>query len=280
MKFLRQDKQFYFYSHNNFFCFDFSFVFLFYCFANFPAGNSVTIECNYFMDEWWPIEGRKYECVVTNSDMFNGSLVNIEKAEGEHLDGKSDDDVKFLMININLGYFPTNLENVFKNLELIYMSFANLTELTSGDLKPFPKLKSLVLFVNSIEVIKEDLFIHNPELEGLDLSFNKISHIDPKSFSHLNKLIYLNLSNNLCKIDGKNEAATKSNVLELVKKIEQGQCLSLKYTKITISTTTTEDYVSSIENMEKNQANSCVNFSSVFIVVAIFQLFSEIKLNF
>ncbi|KAG5680407.1 hypothetical protein PVAND_009916 [Polypedilum vanderplanki] len=99
--------------------------------------------------------------------------------------GKSDDDVNFFYLTgANLNFFPRNLENVFKNLELIYIYDSKLIEITSEDLKPFPKLKYFRLYGNPIEVIREDLFTHNPELEVLYLENNEINHIYPKALSH------------------------------------------------------------------------------------------------
>ncbi|KAG5680474.1 hypothetical protein PVAND_009982 [Polypedilum vanderplanki] len=209
------------------------------CFSNFTVGNSVTIECNYYMDSWWQTNGNEYQCDVQNKEVFNGNRVTIEKAEGNHQSGKSDDDVKFFYLTgANLKYFPRNLENIFKNLELIYIYDSKLIEITSEDLKPFPKLKNFKLYENPIEVIREDLFINNPDLEVLYLWDNEINHIDPKALSHLNKLRAIYFNDNVCKFD-KDQVETRSEVLEIIEKIEQGQCLSPKYT--TTTTTTTEN---------------------------------------
>ncbi|KAG5680510.1 hypothetical protein PVAND_010017 [Polypedilum vanderplanki] len=188
------------------------------------------------MDSWWQTYRNEYQCVVQNKEVFDGNRVTIEKAEGNHESGKSDDDVKFFYLTgANLKYFPRNLEYVFKNLELIYIYNSKLIEITSEDLKPFPKLKYFKLYENPIEVIRENLFINNPDLEVLYLLSNKINHIDPKALSHLNKLRAIDLNDNVCKFD-KDQVETRSEVLEIIKKIEQGQCLSPKYT-----TTTTEN---------------------------------------
>ncbi|KAG5680349.1 hypothetical protein PVAND_009859 [Polypedilum vanderplanki] len=199
------------------------------CFSTFTVGNSVTIKCYYQMWKYWEANGIEYQCKVQNNEIFNENRVTIEKAEGEHKNGKSDDDVKFFVITgAKLQFFPRNLENVFKNLELIFIWNSKLIEITSEDLKPFPKLKSFKLEENPIEVIREDLFINNPDLEVLYLENNKINHIDPKALSHLNKLRAIWFKNNLCKFD-KSEVTTRSEVLQIVKKIEQGQCLSTQY---------------------------------------------------
>ncbi|KAG5679646.1 hypothetical protein PVAND_009203 [Polypedilum vanderplanki] len=223
-----------------------SLVILICCFSTFPVGNTATIECKYFMyDGYWEINESVYNCDVLNIGVFTGERVTIENVEGNHENGKTDDDVQiFYLRDANLNYFPRNLENVFKNLLLIGILNSNLIEITSEDLKPFPKLKYLRIWGNPIEVIREDLFIHNLAMEVIILYNNEINHIDPKAFSHLNKLRAVDLRHNVCKFD-KDEANTKTEVLEIVKKIEQGQCLSPKYT-------TTENLLIS-QNMQLKQ---------------------------
>ncbi|KAG5679612.1 hypothetical protein PVAND_009172 [Polypedilum vanderplanki] len=208
----------------------FSLAILICCFSTFTVGNSVTMQCHYYMQRWWGTNSEyQYQCSVDNYEISFEERVFIEKAKGNHQSGKTNDDVKsFYIHGGNLKYFPKNLQNVFKNLELIFIANSKLIEITSEDLRPFPKLKYFYLDKNPIEIIKEDLFVHNLELEVLYLVNNKINHIEPKALSQLNKLRAIDLSNNVCKFD-KTQAATKFEVLKIVKKIEQGQCLSLIY---------------------------------------------------
>ncbi|KAG5679657.1 hypothetical protein PVAND_009212 [Polypedilum vanderplanki] len=211
----------------------FSLAILFCFFLNFSIGNSLTMRCYYSMQSWYETNGEEYQCMVINDEIFDGNRVTIKKAEGNHESGKTDDDVKFFYISsVNLKYFPRNLENVFKNLELIFLFKSSLIEITSVDLKPFPKLKHFQLAANPIEVIREDLFIHNPELEVFVLFGNKISHIDPKALSHLNNLRAVYFFDNVCEFSN-HGAETRSGVLEIVKQIEQGQCQNPKYTTTT-----------------------------------------------
>ncbi|KAG5679607.1 hypothetical protein PVAND_009167 [Polypedilum vanderplanki] len=214
----------------------FSLAILFCFFSTVPVGNSVTIKCYYYLDHgYWPAHNREYQCHVLSIEVFTEDRVNIEKAEGNHRSEKSDDDVKtFTIIRSNLTYFPRNVENIFKNLERFHIYDSNLIEITSEDLRPFPKLKSFYLDGNPIEIIRESLFVHNSELEILYLVNNKINHIDPNALNHLNKLNAIWFNKNTCKID-KNKAESRPEVLEMVKQIEQGQCQSPK------STTTTEN---------------------------------------
>ncbi|KAG5679655.1 hypothetical protein PVAND_009210 [Polypedilum vanderplanki] len=138
----------------------------------------------------------------------------------------------------NLKYFPRNLEKVFKNLETFAIQDSNLIELTSEDLKPFLKLTALCLDGYPIEIIRENLFIHNPELEVLYIASNKINHIDPNALSHLNNLKSIYFFDNICKLS-KVLVETRSGILEIVKEIEQGKCQSPSTTST--ATTTTEN---------------------------------------
>ncbi|KAG5679088.1 hypothetical protein PVAND_008683 [Polypedilum vanderplanki] len=207
-----------------------SFIIFFYCLAilKFSSTNSVTIECNYY---WYNLfNSVSYECIVRNKEIFTDDRVNIEKAEGEHVEGKTDDDVTtFRIYNAdNLKFFPSNINNVFKNLKFLGIQLTNIAEITSDDLKVFPKLEFLTLSDNEIKVIKDDTFKFNIRLRTIYLNGNKISHIDPKSFSELKNLEKLFLEENICEFE---EAASKDKILEIVRKIEEGFCLSDKFTK-------------------------------------------------
>ncbi|KAG5679110.1 hypothetical protein PVAND_008702 [Polypedilum vanderplanki] len=196
----------------------------------FPSVESVTIKCNYFLDFF-----NDYSCTVMNREIFKNQRVCIDKVEGKHLNGKTDDDVHGFYINKakNMKFFPSNINKIFINLKNIVIIDSNLTEITSEDLKVFPKLKSLYLPKNQIKVIKEDTFSHNPDIEVIYLLSNEISHIDRKSFSKLEKLKKLTLLDNFCNIQ---HFENRNDVLEMVKKIEKGSCKSDKFkTKITSS---------------------------------------------
>jgi len=71
---------------------------------------------------------------------------------------------------------------------MIYISSCQLKEIHQSDLKPFPKLVYFGLYYNEIEVIDEGLFDFNPNLKIVGFWENKIIHIDPNVFDHLNKL--------------------------------------------------------------------------------------------
>ncbi|KAG5679109.1 hypothetical protein PVAND_008701 [Polypedilum vanderplanki] len=175
-----------------------SFLIFFLTILKFSSANFVTIVCSYCCDH----ANLSYTCSVQNLDVFTDDRVNIEKAIGEHVEGKTDDDVTtFRIYNpANLKYFPRNVNNVFKNLIGIVIKNSNLEEITSEDLKVFPKLKLLELWFNQIKAISKGTFKFNPELEIIVLNNNKISVIEPKAFSNLPKLRMLSFYGNICEL--------------------------------------------------------------------------------
>ncbi|KAG5679103.1 hypothetical protein PVAND_008696 [Polypedilum vanderplanki] len=207
------------------------------------ALHSVTIECKYYLEVDFG-----YECIVDNQEVFTGNRVIIENAIGQHEDGRTNDDVeRFYITNAtNLKYFPKNINNIFKKgLTKIAIQNSNLIEITSEDLKVYPKLKFLLLNGNQLKVIREDTFKFNPALEWIVMFSNKIKHIDPKSFSALKNLEILDMRANYCNFES---ADYKDAVLEMVKKIEKGACQSNKYK----TTTTMNPLITINEKLEGN----------------------------
>ncbi|KAG5679117.1 hypothetical protein PVAND_008709 [Polypedilum vanderplanki] len=198
-----------------------SFTFLLCCLTilKFSSADSMTIQCNYLERAY------KYSCDVVNRKNFTSDRVSIEKAEGQHLRGKNDNSVEaFGIIGApTLKLFPSDINNVFKNLTQIAITHSSLTEITSNDLKVFPKLRVLYLAWNKIESIKGDTFQYNPELEIISLTYNKIKKIDPKAFSGLTRLTFLNLENNVCELERKS-GGNREKVLSIVKEIENNAC--------------------------------------------------------
>ncbi|KAG5676526.1 hypothetical protein PVAND_006354 [Polypedilum vanderplanki] len=191
---------------------------------NFLSAIFMPFECYYFMDY-----NNYYTCNVQYRIMTIEDRVTVEKAIGEHLEGKTDDDVEKLTLSnaFKLQLFPHNVNNIFKNLKYINMVYENLTLITTEDLKVFPKLQTLDLSGNQIEFISKDTFIFNPNIEEIWLYDNKISHIDPTSFDKLKNLKVLVLDKNVCTFE---RALNRTEVLKIIGKIVQGFCISDRFT--------------------------------------------------
>ncbi|KAG5682606.1 hypothetical protein PVAND_011949 [Polypedilum vanderplanki] len=211
---------------NLFSCFIFCYVFIL-------KVKAETIECNYGMGEWTGIDKSFYTCRVENPSIFSsGFRIIIDKETGQHLSEHSFNEVEgiFIYTAPSLNFFPLNINRVFPNLIAISITYSKLSQLTNEDLKPFPKLKFLNLYINEIEFLPENLFNNNPELEVISISHNKIQHIDKEAFSGLKLLRWLDLEDNIC--ESLTKAETREEVLNLVQQIEDGECQSEKYTTI------------------------------------------------
>jgi hypothetical protein len=159
-------------------------------FAVINSTTSISVECEFRDDEWG---GGKYgyECFVKSINKTSDSDRTITEIFGKHIGTRTNCDVVQFDCRIgNLGRFPTNIHEIFPNIETIVLATgANIKEISANDLKPFGKrLKTLFIGQNSFDVIDHDLFRYNPNLELISFYENKIRHIDDGAFDNLPKL--------------------------------------------------------------------------------------------
>jgi FtsZ-binding cell division protein ZapB len=186
-----------------------------------------TIKCAFTMTAVWQSRGPYYMCQVQNRDIFRGQSMTIASIEGAHLPGMTDHDVQAFFLNgaHNLNQIPANLSGVFPNLVMLSIDNSKITDLTSDDLKPFPKLKYFIMTSSLIEVIRGDLFAHTPRIEVIDFrNSHNLEHIDPRTFSGLKKLRNLALVNPNCR--SLFSAEVKEATVCMVRMVEAGECLS------------------------------------------------------
>ncbi|KAG5668989.1 hypothetical protein PVAND_016892 [Polypedilum vanderplanki] len=189
--------------------------FLFIFFAIFQLSNAVTIDCNYHKDgDWWAVT-LKYYCEVTNDLNINSKdMTDIDGVNGELPSGITLDDIQGVnMENLTTFYFPKGLEKIFKNLLMIDINYGRLKEIHQNDFSPFPQLKSLELFENDIEVLEDDLFKFNPNLEMIWLSSNKIFHVSPTAFAAIKNLRYISFDSNPCASQYVQNNATAAKII-------------------------------------------------------------------
>lgn len=129
--------------------------------------------------------GKIYRCKANNFDVFDvpsqsnyPPFFKVHFAFGNQLPGKSDNDVKaFSSSQMQMSLFPIELQNIFKNL------------------------MSIEVVESGVELVMESSFIELEDLTTIDLSYNSICTIYPKTFENNKKLISVNLEeNNLIKI--------------------------------------------------------------------------------
>ncbi|KAM9746350.1 protein phosphatase 1 regulatory subunit 29 [Menidia menidia] len=82
------------------------------------------------------------------------------------------------------------------NLQILQLGYNKLTNLTEGMMRGLGRMQCLFLQHNLIEVIASNAFWECPSLSSIDLSSNKLTRIDPSTFTVLNRLMVCELAAN------------------------------------------------------------------------------------
>lgn len=144
----------------------------------------------------------------------------LTSASGSHLTGySSNSDVKtFSSYETRFTFFPRNLEQVFPNVDFVYIQNGNISKLTKYDLQSLGgQLKKFYFVTNELETVNEDLFEFNPNLEYLSLNGNKIHIVGLGAFDSLQKLTSFYFMFNRCHSDS---ATDRNTVIALITQIE------------------------------------------------------------
>lgn len=147
---------------------------------------------------------------VTNSDElkdFSTSIVEIQ------------------MEKLTMNFFPRKLEDQFEKISFIYVQDCDLHQITEDDLKPFRDLKFLSISGNkNFKQIEADLFAYNPKIKTLLLNRNSIEIVEPFAFGYLEVLEVLDFESNTCHSKRANE---REKTVELIYEI-YAKCLDKK----------------------------------------------------
>lgn len=142
------------------------------------------------------IIGEVYNCRPTVSNTGTKSLQTVT---GNHLDGFTNFDVKYLYIyNQNLNYVPSNIDHFFQNLTGLDWHNSNLLSVTSEDLRPFPELIVFSSYNNEVEEINGDLFSFNPKLRWISFYKNLLQRVRHGLFTNLTALEQADFRLNPC----------------------------------------------------------------------------------
>jgi len=231
--------------------------------ALFGSTKSVTFEC-VFKSGAWKTLGTLYRCEVQNAvNITSLDAAQIDSISGVHLPGYNNDNIEaFTLGKGQIHYFPRDLNKFFKNLKGIEIYSTGQKEVHQRDLKDFPKLMSLYLYTNNLEILEENLFEFNPNLELIYIGITKITHIDPHVFDKLIKLKTLYLISNTCiNTYTSNSQTAVQNIIRTV----QLQCTNLvysnleqqvKYLEFESQFLNSESLKDKIENLENEIKNS------------------------
>lgn len=164
-----------------------------------------------------------YQCQVASGVTVLTSSQKITNSSGNHLSGYTDNDVTSIAFKgKTVYYFPTGVNEIFKNILALAVTESKLREICHEDLQNFPHLRYLNLRSNELSVIESNLFKANVELETIVLSFNKIKQIDDGAFDNLPNLSNLYVEHNGC--ISKN--ATNSNEISATINEMKNRCIS------------------------------------------------------
>jgi len=206
-------------------------TFIWISLALFGSTKSASLECQFKTEGWGPFT-LTYLCSVQNSvNIVSRDAVLIDTISGQHQAGFNNDKVEVVDVyqKGQIYYFPRGLTNFFKNLKGIRIESTGLKEIHQSDLKDYSKLVALWFYGNDLEVLEENLFEFNPNLEWLLVWSNKITHIDPFVFVKLIKLKTLYLISNPCiNTFAENNSTAVQNVI----KTAQHQCTNLDYSSL------------------------------------------------
>lgn len=205
-------------------------IFIFVVICTFIMSNrkvsATTAECDYGFQNYndsgtWSFELISYySCVLkTEQSTFSIKLTTID---GQHTNGYDDNDVKYLVnnINANLKTFSSIFCDKFRNLNAILMGDAGIESIDAdaftncGNLiflrmfrnrikylpdhvfRPLEKLQHLIFYNNMLQSINPECFGPLPNLSWMRLTGNQISEIPPKAFASLGSLKYLHFYGN------------------------------------------------------------------------------------
>ncbi|CAK9290490.1 unnamed protein product [Gordionus sp. m RMFG-2023] len=108
--------------------------------------------------------------------------------------------VESLSINQSkISTIPSNFFGCFKNISDLSLSLNHISEIKEGAFSVIDHLIHLNIDRNEIKEITQNYFGKNYDVKFINISKNSLTNIHNQSFINLNKLIVLDLSNNMLK---------------------------------------------------------------------------------
>lgn len=158
-----------------------------------------------------------YTCKLNSIELLNTTRRVV--IHGDHLDGKTDDDVEVVhVLNSNtpfmipqifttfpnvqdLGWVYSNLESInipdTVQLKKLTLTGNNITRINRGNLNNQLELFYLSLIDNQIEEIDKNAFVGLEKLRTVNLMYNRLSEIANETFHPLVGLNYIDFEHNL-----------------------------------------------------------------------------------
>jgi hypothetical protein len=197
-------------------------LFVLFLVLSVPLASSVNIDCEFKHDSWARVEN-VYWCKIISDPSITERDTVVTAATGSHerlMNQASVTGFEADNSSYTINFMPRGLNEMFPNLIIIRIVRSKLKVIRQADLQPFPELKYLDLNSNDIKTIERDLFKYNPLLLVIYIEYNKINRVHPNVFDHLNQLINLDMTNNICVYAHR---TNRASVLELIENIKH-QC--------------------------------------------------------
>lgn len=194
--------------------------FLFVVSAVIQFSTSLRLECS-FGREYYNNYHYVEECYVCigKTDYIKTPETSIEGVDGDHVNGKTLDDVNVLRVSFaEWHYVPKGPENFFSHIEVLDMQFCHLKVVTQSDLQQFPKLFELYLVNNDLKTLEPELFIFNKDLKFIDVTRNKICTIADDLLDPIDDLKEIRIDNSLCVPVACNKEAVQNAKTEIIKR--------------------------------------------------------------
>ncbi|CAG9810509.1 unnamed protein product [Chironomus riparius] len=198
--------------------------------ALFGSSQSASFNCKYHLSGLGNLP-LTYQCAVQNAvNITSLDAAQVDGISGTHLPGYYNDNVEAFTSTLGqIHYFPRGLNRFFKNLKGLQISSSGLKEVHQSDLKDHTHLKNLFLSFSDLEILEENLFEFNPNLEMISLGDNKITHIHANVLDKLNNLKYLYFEGNPCiSVNAINDPSSLKNVI----KKTRTQCVNSEYSNL------------------------------------------------
>lgn len=171
------------------------YVLLFTCFS-----SALKFHCTFEIRTWNDL-GEIYICSATSEvTATTTSSISLEEVVGNHLSGKSNEDVKGVVTyrSSEFTQIPLGMETFFPDLKLIQFWYGNISSVVAEHLRPFPNLVYLSLPVNHITSLDTDLFKYTTKIKDFVIPSNKIQRVGENIFSNLPELRWVNFLSNPC----------------------------------------------------------------------------------
>lgn len=161
--------------------------------------QSFEVNCKYGVYSYGTMGVGLYTCDTTINII--SSDFKVTSINGTHYTGRSNADVKNVIVRGNLNFVPRDFTKFFPNMMSYWFESTAIEKLKGDELNEFGlKLEWFLMFQSSLTTISSQLFEETPNVILVVLSLNQIKQVGKDLFSPLNveKLQYASFSRNVC----------------------------------------------------------------------------------